>query len=491
MSARSSSSVACSAAVRTIRPCWAGLTRSRIAAQALAHVVGQALGDAVRLGVGDQHDEPAGQRHLLGQAGALGADRVLRDLADDQLAGPQDVLDAGAVAALLDVLGVVLHVAAVEHGVLRRGDVDERRLHAGQHVLHPADVDVAVDLADVVGRPADVVLDQVAALEHGDLGHVRAHLDAHEVAPDRPAVALAAAALLDEVGLDAGAAPARRRRRARLRLRLGAARRAARGASARRGRAWPAHGRRPAAGDGGAGRVSPICGLRTSARSAASADARPSRIGSGSSGDAPSASVGVGGSARPSGLRRRWPPRVPRRRLRGGGLAGSSPSAARGRPSGRPAPVRSRPCRSFLMRPPWAPARRPAAPTPRAGLRRARSIDVSVSLGRRAASRWPTPGKATAASSAGRRPRPTVARSATSVRAVGGDRQRHDLRAHVVDAPLALALPLERQRVRREQRGRRPPPCRAPAGTASSHVTDVTISCSDPAAVDARRPRAP
>ena len=61
--------------------------------QPLAHVVGQALGDAVRLGVGDQHDEPAGQRHLLGQSGALGADRVLRHLADDQLACPQDVLD--------------------------------------------------------------------------------------------------------------------------------------------------------------------------------------------------------------------------------------------------------------------------------------------------------------------------------------------------------------------------------------------------------------
>ena len=101
-----------------------------------------------------------------------------------------------AVAALLDVLGVVLHVAAVQHGVLRRGDVDERRLHAGQHVLHPADVDVAVDLADVVGRPADVVLDQVAALEHGHLRHVLADLDAHEVAADRPTVALAASALL-------------------------------------------------------------------------------------------------------------------------------------------------------------------------------------------------------------------------------------------------------------------------------------------------------
>ena len=58
----------------------------------------------------------------------------------------------GLLALLDDVLGVVLHVAPVEHGVLRRADVDERRLHAGQHVLDPAEVDVAVDLADVVGR---------------------------------------------------------------------------------------------------------------------------------------------------------------------------------------------------------------------------------------------------------------------------------------------------------------------------------------------------
>ena len=101
----------------------------------------------------------------------------------------------GFLPLLVDVLGVVLHVAAVEHGVLRRCDVDERRLHARQHVLDATDVDVAVDLADVVGGPADVVLDQVAALEHGHLRHARAHLHRHEVAADRLAVALATAAL--------------------------------------------------------------------------------------------------------------------------------------------------------------------------------------------------------------------------------------------------------------------------------------------------------
>ena len=54
----------------------------------------------------------------------------------------------------------------------------------GQDVLDPAPVDVAVDLVGVVGRPGDVVLDQGAPLEHGDLGHLRLDVDADEVAAD-------------------------------------------------------------------------------------------------------------------------------------------------------------------------------------------------------------------------------------------------------------------------------------------------------------------
>ena len=87
-------------------------------------------------------------------------------------------------ALRLDVLGVVADVAVVEDGVLRRADVDESRLHARQHVLDPAPVDVAVDLGGVVGRPRDVVLDQGPPLEQGDLGHLRANVDADHVATD-------------------------------------------------------------------------------------------------------------------------------------------------------------------------------------------------------------------------------------------------------------------------------------------------------------------
>src|SRR5690606_13868369 len=171
-------------------------------AQALALVVGQPLGDAVGAAVGDQHDEPARQRHLLGEAGTLVGDGVLRDLTDDGLAGLQHLLDAGLLALRLDVVGVVLDVAPVEHRVLRRADVDERRLHARQHVLDLAEVDVAVDLGLVVARARDVVLDEVAALEHRDLGGVRALRHRHEVAADRAALALAAPTALQRGGVE-------------------------------------------------------------------------------------------------------------------------------------------------------------------------------------------------------------------------------------------------------------------------------------------------
>ena len=153
------------------------------AAQPAPLVVTQALGDAEGARVGHQDGEAPGQRHLLGQAGTLGPDGVLGDLAQDGLAGLEDVLDPGLLGGpALDVLPVVAHVAPVEDGVLGDADVDEGGLHAGQDVLHPAPVDVAVDLVGVVGRPGDVVLHQRAPLEHGDLGHVGLDVDADQVA---------------------------------------------------------------------------------------------------------------------------------------------------------------------------------------------------------------------------------------------------------------------------------------------------------------------
>ena len=156
----------------------------------------------------------------------------------------------------------------------------------GQHVLHPAEVDVAVDLRDVVGRAGHVVLDEVATLEHRDLGGLRVDVDAHEVATDRPALALAAAAGLEDVVVEVDAAggehgldrrapcdPCRRPARPGLALApLARRRRRHRRDRGRRGGAgaWP--GRRPCrrpappgarpGGAAGAGIESPIWGLR-------------------------------------------------------------------------------------------------------------------------------------------------------------------------------------------------------------------------------------
>ena len=86
---------------------------------------------------------------------------------------------------------VVADVTAVEHGILRGGDVDEGCLHARKHVLDPSEVDVAVDLTRVVRGARDEVLDQGPTLEHRDLGGVRPYVDAHQVAADRLAPPLA------------------------------------------------------------------------------------------------------------------------------------------------------------------------------------------------------------------------------------------------------------------------------------------------------------
>ena len=165
-------------------------------AEAFAFTVGQPLGDAVGRTVRHEHDEPARERDLLGETGTLVGDRVLGDLGENRLLGLEDVLDTGllsasllALASAIEIIGVVLDIAGIEHGVLGRGDVDERGFHAGQDVLDPSEVDVAVDLADVVGRTRDLMLDQFASLEGCDLGGLGADMDTHEITADGLALA--------------------------------------------------------------------------------------------------------------------------------------------------------------------------------------------------------------------------------------------------------------------------------------------------------------
>src|SRR5690606_22478992 len=105
-------------------------------------------------------------------------------------AGLEGVLDALGLARG-QARGVPVDLAGVEHGVAALADVDERRLHAGQDVLDPADVDVAHHRA--LGRAGDVVLHRHAVREVGDLGPVP------EPAHDHDAVDALAAG--EELGL--------------------------------------------------------------------------------------------------------------------------------------------------------------------------------------------------------------------------------------------------------------------------------------------------
>ena len=171
--------------------------------EALALVVGQALRDAVGLGLARHHDdETPGQAHLLREARALVPDRVLRDLHDDRLAVAQHPLDAGPLAAL-DLARVVGDVAAVQHAVLGRPDVDERGFHAGQHVLNAPEIDVAVDRRRLVGRRRDVVLDELAAFEDADVADaVGPAVHDHQVAPGGTALAARAPAPFQRLGVE-------------------------------------------------------------------------------------------------------------------------------------------------------------------------------------------------------------------------------------------------------------------------------------------------
>src|SRR5699024_5412315 len=134
--------------------------------QALALVVGQLAADPGRVAARHVHQETARHRHLRGQPGALVPDRVLRHLHHDLVARLERLLDLARRTRQSGRRPVDL--AVVEHAVAAPTDVDEGRLHARQHVLHPAEVDVADHRRGRVR--GHEVLDQDLVLEHTDLG---------------------------------------------------------------------------------------------------------------------------------------------------------------------------------------------------------------------------------------------------------------------------------------------------------------------------------
>src|SRR3954454_22952906 len=137
--------------------------------------VRQLAADPRHRATGHVDQEPAGQVDLLGEPGALVADRVLGDLDQHLVAGLQRLLDRALLAG--EAGGVPVDLAGVQDGVAALADVDEGRLHAGQHVLHPAQVDVAGERGRL--RLGHVVLDQDVVLEDGDLGALALLADDH------------------------------------------------------------------------------------------------------------------------------------------------------------------------------------------------------------------------------------------------------------------------------------------------------------------------
>ena len=133
--------------------------------EALARVVTQTAADALQVLVRREHDVAAREGEVRREARALAAHRVLGHLDHDRLAGLEELLDPRGRA--LDVLGAVVHLAGVEHAVAAAADVDERSLHAREHVLHPPQVDVA----DHRGRAGagHVVLDEDVFFQDRDL----------------------------------------------------------------------------------------------------------------------------------------------------------------------------------------------------------------------------------------------------------------------------------------------------------------------------------
>ena len=176
-----SSAEAPSAAVRTMMPPPFGSSPFTISLSRVRSCVLEPARDARALAVRDVDEEAAGQRDLGRQPCALRLHRILDRLDEDGLAALDQVLDLPRALPPLE-LGPddLVHV---QEAVLLEPDLDERRLHAGEHVVDDAEVDVPgdraplgtleVDLGDAVvledrdALLADVDGDEQLALRRG------------------------------------------------------------------------------------------------------------------------------------------------------------------------------------------------------------------------------------------------------------------------------------------------------------------------------------
>ena len=141
-----------------------------------ALVLGQFAADPAHRPAGYEDHVAPGEADLAGEPGSLVPDRILGYLDEDRLARFQDVLDPARAVGPPQTDPVDL--AGVDDGVPAAADVDERRLHRRQHVLDPAEMNVADH--GLLGRPADVVLDQHVVFEYPDLDPVAGLADDHD-----------------------------------------------------------------------------------------------------------------------------------------------------------------------------------------------------------------------------------------------------------------------------------------------------------------------
>src|SRR5439155_15498199 len=130
--------------------------------------------DAEAVAVRLVDDEAAGQRDLGREPRALRLHRILDGLHHDRLAAADQVLDLLAVPRLALQLRRD-DLVDVEEAVLLETDLDEGGLHAGQHVVDGAEVDVPGDRTAL--RALEVDLGDAIVLEHGDALLADVHRD--------------------------------------------------------------------------------------------------------------------------------------------------------------------------------------------------------------------------------------------------------------------------------------------------------------------------
>jgi hypothetical protein len=159
-----SSADAPSAAVRTMMPPSLASSFLMMSLRRVRSAVVEPARDAEPLALRDEDEEAAGKRDLGREPRALRLHRVLDRLHHDLLAAGDQVGDLLAVPLALELGHDDL--VDVQEAVLLEADLDERGLHARQHVVDGAEVDVPGDRAAL--GPLEIDLGDAVVLEDRD-----------------------------------------------------------------------------------------------------------------------------------------------------------------------------------------------------------------------------------------------------------------------------------------------------------------------------------